>query len=77
MLCLPRWVTEQDAFGMSVVGHNHVDDFVDAPSLIKGSVQVVNQDWLGQLAGWKFGSGNKVLVNEVSGSTSINHGFCG
>jgi len=64
---------KQDAFG----GYNHVNDFVDAPGLIKRFVYVVNQDQLGQLAGQKFGLGNKILVNEVSGSTGINHGFRG
>jgi len=28
---------EQNTLGMSVVGHDHVDDFADAPGLIKGS----------------------------------------
>jgi len=68
---------KQNAFGVSVVGHNHVDDFADAPGLVKCSVHVVNQDQLGQLAGWKFRSGDEVLVNEISGGTSINHGFHG
>jgi len=68
---------KQDVFGMLVVGYNHVNDFMDAPSHVKRSVYVVNQDQLGQLAGQKFGLGNKVLVNEVSGSTGINHGFRG
>jgi len=68
---------EQDMFGVSVVGHDHVDDFADAPSLIKSSVHVVNRDQLGQLAGRKFCSGDKVLVNEISDSTGINHGFRG
>jgi len=46
---------KQNAFGMSVVGHDHVDDFADAPGLIKCSVHVVNQDRLGQLAGIDHG----------------------
>jgi len=68
---------EQNSFGMSVIGHDHVDDFADAPSLIKHSVHVVNWDRLGQLANWKFRSGDEVLVNEISGGTGINHGFHG
>jgi len=68
---------EQNAFGVSVIGHDHVDNFADAPSLIKCSIHVVNRDWLGQLAGRKFRSGNEVLVDEISGGTGINHGFCG
>ena len=68
---------EQNIFGMLFVGHDHVHDFVDAPGLIKGSMYIVNQDWLAQLVSRKFCSGDKVLVNEVSGSTGINHGVCG
>jgi len=68
---------EQNTFEMSVVGHDHVDDFADAPGLIKCSVHVVNRDRLGQLAGRKFRSGDEVLVNEISGGTGINHGFHG
>jgi len=68
---------EQNAFGVSVVGHDHVDDFVDAPSLIRRSVHVVNRDRLGQLVGQKFRSGNEVLVDEVSSGASIDHGLRG
>jgi len=68
---------EQNAFGVSVIGYDHVNDFADAPSLVKCSIHIVNRDWLGQLAGWKFRSGDEVLVNEISGGTGINHGFRG
>jgi len=68
---------EQNTLGMSVVGHDHVDDFADASSLIKCSVHIVNRDRLGQLAGQKFRSGDEVLVDEISGGTSIDHGFHG
>jgi len=68
---------EQNTLGMLVVGHDHVDDFTDAPGLIKHSVHVVNRDRLGQLAGQKFRSGDEVLVNEISGGTGIDHGFHG
>jgi len=66
---------KQDVFGMLVVGHDHIDNFMDAPSLIKGSVHVVNWNRLGQLVGWEFGLGDEVLVNEIPGSTGVNHGF--
>jgi len=62
---------------MLVVGHDHIDSFTDTPSLMKCSIHIVNQNWLGQLVGQKFRSGDKVLVNKISGSTSINHGFRG
>ena len=62
---------------MSVVGHDHVDNFADASGLIKCSVHVVNWDRLEQLAGRKFHSGDEVLVDEISGGTSIDHGFRG
>jgi len=68
---------EQNAFGMSVVGHDHVNDFADAPGLVKCSIHIVNRDWLGQLAGRKFRSGDEVLVNEISGGASIDHGLRG
>jgi len=68
---------EQNAFGVSVVGHDHVDDFVDAPGLVKRSVHIVNWHRLGQLVGRKFRSGDKVLVDEVSGGAGIDHGLRG
>jgi len=68
---------EQNTLGMSVIGHDHVDDFADASGLIECSVHIVNRDRLGQLVGWKFRSDDEVLVDEISGGTSINHGFRG
>jgi len=68
---------KQNAFRVLVVGHDHVNDFADAPGLVKCSVHIVNQDQLEQLAGRKFRLGDKVLVNEISGGTGINHGFRG
>jgi len=38
---------KQNMFRMLVVGHDHVDDFTDAPGLVKRSVHVVNWDRLG------------------------------
>ena len=67
---------KQDVFGVSVVGHDYVN-LVNTSSLIEGSVHIVNQNWLGQLAGRKLGLGDEILVNEVSGGSSINHGFSG
>jgi len=68
---------KQNTLGMSVVGHDHVDNFADASGFIEHSVHIVNWDWLGQLAGRKFHLGDEVLVDEISGGTSINHGFHG
>jgi len=68
---------EQNAFGMSVVDHDHVDDFVDAPDLVKCSVHFVNRDRLGQPAGRKFRSGDEVLINEISGGAGIDHDLRG
>jgi len=68
---------EQNTLGMSVVGHDHVDDFADASGLIEHSVHIVNRDRLGQLAGRKVRLGDKVLVDEISSGTSIDHGFRG
>jgi len=68
---------KQNTVGILVVGHDHVDDFADTFGLIKHSIHVVNQDRLGQLVGRKLRSGDEVLVNEISGGTSIDHGFRG
>jgi len=68
---------EQNTLAMSVIGHDHVDDFADASGLIECSVHIVNRDRLGQLVGRKFRSGDEVLVDEISGGTSIDHGFRG
>ena len=38
---------KQNVFGMSLVGHDHIDDFADASGLVKCSVHIVDQDWLG------------------------------
>jgi len=68
---------EQNRLRMLVVGHDHVNDFADASGLIKCSIHVVNWDRLGQLVGQKFRSGDEVLVDEIPGGTSIDHGFRG
>jgi len=46
---------KQNTLRMSVIGHDHVDNFADASGLIERSIHIVNRDWLGQLAGQKFG----------------------
>jgi len=66
---------KQDMFGMSIVGHDYVNDLVNTSGLIEGPVYVVNWDQLGQLAGRKFGLGEEILVNEVSSGSGIHHGF--
>ena len=38
---------KQNAFRMSFVGHDYVDNFVDTSGLVKRSVHVVNRDRLG------------------------------
>jgi len=38
---------KQNAFRMSFVGHDYVDDFADASGFVKRSVYVVNRDQLG------------------------------
>jgi len=68
---------KQNAFGMSFVGHDYIDDFADASGLVKRSVHIVDRDRLGQFAGRKLFSGDEVLVNEISSSTGIDHGFRG
>ena len=68
---------KQDAFGVAIVHHDHVDYFVDASSFIQHSIYVVNGDQLGQLSHWQFGSVNEIWINEVSSHVSIDHCFSG
>jgi len=64
-------------FGVSVVGHDYVNNLVNTSSLVEGPIHIVNWDQLEQLVGQKLGLGDDILVNEVSGGSSINHGFGG
>jgi len=64
-------------FGVSVVGHDYINNLVNTSGLVEGPVHIVNWDELGQLAGQKLGLGDNILVNEVSSGSGINHGFSG
>jgi len=68
---------KQDVFRVAVVGHDHVNYFVDASSFIQRSIYVVNRDRLGQLSRWQFGLVDKILIDEVSSHASVNHHFSG
>ena len=68
---------QQDLFGMSTVGHEDIDNFVDTPTLIKCSVYIVDWDRLRELVGGKFGCDDKVSIDEVPSCTSVNHGLHG
>ena len=69
--------SEQDAFRVLVVGHDHIDDFMNASSLVRGSIYIVDRDWLGQFVDREFSMGDEVLVDKVSGGASVDHCFCG
>ena len=69
--------SKQDAFGVLVVGHDHIDHFVNAPSLVGSSVHIVNRNWLGQFAGRKFSVGDEVLVDKVSSGAGVDYCFRG
>ena len=60
---------------MATVGHDHVHDLVDAPSFIWSPINVIDWDQLQQLMSWQLGISNKVLINEVAHSTSVDHSF--
>jgi len=66
---------QQDVFGVSVIGHDYINNLMNTSCLIEGSVHIVNWDWLGQLAGQKLGLDDKILVNKVSSGSGINHGL--
>jgi hypothetical protein len=60
---------------VSIVTHNCINDFINASSFIGGSIHIVDWNQLGKLAGQQPCPVNKVLVNEVSSGTSVNHSF--
>jgi len=66
---------KQDAFGVAVVCHDHVNNFADASSFVQRSIYIVNRDWLGQLSCWQLGSVGGILIDKVSGCASIDHGL--
>ena len=68
---------QQNLFGMSAVGHENINDFVNASGFIGCSIYIIDWDGFGELADWKLGSGDKISIDEVPSRTSINHGFCG
>ena len=60
---------------MATIGHDHVHDLVDAPSFVWGPIDIIDWDRLQQLMSRQLGISNKVLINEVTHSTSIDHSF--
>ncbi len=67
---------EQDMFRVLVIGHDYIDDFVNASGFIEGSIHIVDWNQLGQLAGQKLGLGDEILVYKIPSSTSVNHSVC-
>jgi len=57
---------------VSVIGHYHIEDFVNATSFIQGPIHVVDQDQLRELAGQQFCPLYEVLVNEISSGAGID-----
>ena len=47
---------------MSVVGHNHIDDFGDAPGFVGRSVYVIDRDRFRKLPGREFACSYDVSV---------------
>jgi len=66
---------KQDVFGVAIVRHDYVNDFVDASSFIQRSIYIVNGDWLGQLSRRQLGLVDEILIDKVSSCASIDHGL--
>ena len=60
---------------MATVGHDHVHNLVDALSFIWSPIDIIDWHWLRQLTSQQLGISNKVLINEVACSASIDHSF--
>ena len=60
---------------MATVGHDHIHDLMDAPSFVWGPIDIIDWHWLRQLMSWQLGISNKVLIDEVAHSTSVDHSF--
>ena len=60
---------------MSVVGHDHVYDFVNAAGFVKCSVYVVDWDGLRKLSGREFAIGYEVPIYKISCCTGVYHSF--
>ena len=56
---------------MALVGHNHVSDFGDRASFVWQTVDIVDQDWLGQLPSGDLGPFDKTLIDEVTSCTTV------
>ncbi len=60
---------------MATIGYDYVHNLMDAPSFVRGPIDVIDQDWLQQLTSRQLGISNKVLIDEVAHSTSADHSF--
>ncbi|HEX9429585.1 MAG TPA: hypothetical protein VF944_04340 [Candidatus Bathyarchaeia archaeon] len=66
---------QQNVFGMSMVHHENVNNFVYASSLIGCSIYIVDWNRCRELAGWESSCGNEISVDKVSGCASVHHSF--
>ena len=66
---------QQNVFGMSMVHHENVNNFVYASSLIGCSVYIVDWNRCRELAGWESSCGNEISVDKVSSCASVHHSF--
>ena len=60
---------------MSVVGHEHVYDFVDTSGFVKCSVYVVDRDRFRKLPSRELAVGYEVSVYKISGCAGVYHSF--
>jgi len=66
---------QQNVFGMSMVHHENVNNFVYASSLIGCSVYIVDWNRCRELADWESSCGNEISVDKVSSCASVHHSF--
>ncbi len=67
---------QQNAFGMSMVHHEDINNFVYASSLVGCPVYIVDWNRRRELAGWESSCGNKISVDKISSCASVHHSFC-
>ena len=67
---------ENDPLGVSVVGHKHIHDFVDASGFVRCSVYIEDGDGFRKLSSRELACGYEVAVYEFACRTRVDHGLC-
>src|SRR6267143_6627794 len=66
---------KEDAFRVSLIGHEDVDYSVNAASFIERSIDVVHRDGRRQATRWQLSALDEFFVDEVASRAGVNHGF--